>query len=457
MSPEVLRGDGYDFKSDIWSLGCLLYELTMLKSPFKAEGLNLYSLFQKISQGDYQPLPTTYSEELRSLAYSMISTRSEDRPEIAIACVKASALRLLTSNSRKPSLEPVVIEVEVEAADDKDAKNLGPERNRIEEKSPQGNEREKSVIKENNLKSFNSDNNHNSEYKDKEKEMSRKGDAERLNCQYNGKLKDKDNRMNENIKETSFEGDKNMEINIKMDYDDTLHNQKKNNSHNNNSYNNNSNNNNNGNKNNNSNNDSNNNKNNTAYSSNLSIMKRNEKSSTNLVKHYTENSESIKSLYINPIVRPKTGQIEIPDAPDTDSTETSQIKTTININTNINRDRNSDRQNSVQKNGNSKIRNFLNTDTTESAGTGTGTGTGRAGIGGGAGAGEGGRPLIERNKGFDLADDIHPVRTVLYCCDKYACTYTYIYYFKIFHLLTLINLPHFIPLILLYFVLQHCF
>jgi hypothetical protein len=53
MSPEVLRGDGYDFKSDIWSLGCLLYELTVLKSPFKAEGLNLYSLFQKISKGMY--------------------------------------------------------------------------------------------------------------------------------------------------------------------------------------------------------------------------------------------------------------------------------------------------------------------------------------------------------------------------------------------------------------------
>ena len=36
MSPEVLRGDGYDFKSDIWSLGCLFYELTMLKSPVHA-------------------------------------------------------------------------------------------------------------------------------------------------------------------------------------------------------------------------------------------------------------------------------------------------------------------------------------------------------------------------------------------------------------------------------------
>ena len=98
MSPEVLKGEGYDFKSDIWSMGCLLYELAMLKSPFKSEGLNLYSLFQKISSGDYQPLPDDYSDTLRSLTYSMMATRSEDRPEIGYVCKISAEMRQLTSD-----------------------------------------------------------------------------------------------------------------------------------------------------------------------------------------------------------------------------------------------------------------------------------------------------------------------------------------------------------------------
>jgi len=35
VSPEVVRGAGYDWKSDVWSLGCLLYELACLRSPFE--------------------------------------------------------------------------------------------------------------------------------------------------------------------------------------------------------------------------------------------------------------------------------------------------------------------------------------------------------------------------------------------------------------------------------------
>jgi NIMA (never in mitosis gene a)-related kinase len=63
MSPEVLNGSGYDWKNDVWSLGCIAYELCMLRSPFKdkTEKLSLYDLFHKINKGDYEPITDRYS------------------------------------------------------------------------------------------------------------------------------------------------------------------------------------------------------------------------------------------------------------------------------------------------------------------------------------------------------------------------------------------------------------
>ncbi|ETW04979.1 NEK protein kinase [Aphanomyces invadans] len=86
MSPEVLRGDGYDWKCDVWSLGCILYELAMLRSPFKSEGLNLYGLFQKVNKGEYDPISDVYSTTLRSLVAHMLSLNSNDRPTLAHLC-----------------------------------------------------------------------------------------------------------------------------------------------------------------------------------------------------------------------------------------------------------------------------------------------------------------------------------------------------------------------------------
>lgn len=74
MSPEVLRGAGYDLRSDVWSLGCVLYELTMLRSPFKSdEQLSLYDLFVRISKGDFAPLPDTVCSDFRELLDQMLA------------------------------------------------------------------------------------------------------------------------------------------------------------------------------------------------------------------------------------------------------------------------------------------------------------------------------------------------------------------------------------------------
>ncbi|XP_062394493.1 serine/threonine-protein kinase Nek11-like [Sardina pilchardus] len=70
MSPEALSHQGYDAKSDIWSLGCVLYEMCCLAHAF--EGHNFLSVVMKIVEGETPCLPERYSTELNTLLQRML-------------------------------------------------------------------------------------------------------------------------------------------------------------------------------------------------------------------------------------------------------------------------------------------------------------------------------------------------------------------------------------------------
>ncbi|XP_063553687.1 serine/threonine-protein kinase Nek5 isoform X3 [Gorilla gorilla gorilla] len=65
---------------DIWSLGCVLYELCTLKHPF--EGNNLQQLVLKICQAHFAPISPGFSRELHSLISQLFQVSPRDRPSI---------------------------------------------------------------------------------------------------------------------------------------------------------------------------------------------------------------------------------------------------------------------------------------------------------------------------------------------------------------------------------------
>uniref|UniRef100_A0A665SX36 non-specific serine/threonine protein kinase n=1 Tax=Echeneis naucrates TaxID=173247 RepID=A0A665SX36_ECHNA len=80
LSPEICENKPYNNKSDIWALGCVLYEMCTLKHAFEAG--NMKNLVLKIIRGSYPPVSVHYSQDLRSLLAQLFKRNPRERPSV---------------------------------------------------------------------------------------------------------------------------------------------------------------------------------------------------------------------------------------------------------------------------------------------------------------------------------------------------------------------------------------
>ena len=102
ISPEILENKPYSFKTDIFSLGILLYELVSLKKPFDGYGM---ALRMKIMECRVPPLPTSVPREIREVIYMMLQKNPDKRPTadevLNMNFIKERMVTLLRENKYK--------------------------------------------------------------------------------------------------------------------------------------------------------------------------------------------------------------------------------------------------------------------------------------------------------------------------------------------------------------------
>uniref|UniRef100_A0A3Q3VZ91 non-specific serine/threonine protein kinase n=1 Tax=Mola mola TaxID=94237 RepID=A0A3Q3VZ91_MOLML len=103
MSPELCQGTKYNFKSDIWAMGCVLFEVLTLTRTFDAT--NPLNLCVKIVQGNWtmEVNSDVYSSALIKLVYECLDQDPVNRP----TAEESSLFALLNSAMKKPKLSTV--------------------------------------------------------------------------------------------------------------------------------------------------------------------------------------------------------------------------------------------------------------------------------------------------------------------------------------------------------------
>jgi len=109
MAPEVINNsNGYDFKCDNWSLGCVIYELITLRSPFQtSEKLSLIELFKKINSGLYPKIDNNKYKVAAKISEALLKVNPLERmelPQVLKICDE-----YISKQEEKPRIDPFII------------------------------------------------------------------------------------------------------------------------------------------------------------------------------------------------------------------------------------------------------------------------------------------------------------------------------------------------------------
>ena len=77
-APEIWENESYDNKCDIWSVGCILYEMACLRVPFR--GTSIHQLYLNIIKGKYEEISDRYSNDLKNIIRLILCLDPLKRP-----------------------------------------------------------------------------------------------------------------------------------------------------------------------------------------------------------------------------------------------------------------------------------------------------------------------------------------------------------------------------------------
>ena len=133
-SPEVWQDKPYELKSDIWSFGCIVYELCALKPPFTANDLS--GLYKKVCAGVFERIPAQYSNDLQNVISSLLKLDPKKRPDteellanpVVVRCYKGE---IETESKEEANGDCLLQTIKYNPKDLKGLKNILPKANYI--------------------------------------------------------------------------------------------------------------------------------------------------------------------------------------------------------------------------------------------------------------------------------------------------------------------------------------